>query len=391
MKKDLLTAGALLVAAIAQGGPAAKPDPVAAAYPDWRGVTAENLIAGRESCASDLRHKAVVVVEVESGTKLKEQLRLAAQFASRCMVRKDPSVTWDKFRVPREKLAVVSVHGPNARQETAAIIKAAEGISAATAGAQDDIILRWLNDNGCVVGEDLTFPGAPDNGGQYPFVYVLGPDGKEPLYKGVLTAATVAAANAAVQKAAAECAAREWKPYLGTVRELKYPQLTKALAKGQPLDPVMKSIVKDVLLPDEAKAQEAQILFDAVQQTKIDLLLRIELEKIVCPYRAAYDIQEVLRHWPYEKKRLEPVLKNVTAGPDAALLAQTYCRLKVWDDPDFRCKNAGEAKKIVQELGKMKKAIAPLKDSSTILIQDGALLIDLQLDDLLATIPMRIR
>ena len=67
-----------------------------------------------------------------------------------------------------------------------------------------------------------------------------------------------------------------------------------------------------------------------------------------------------------------------------------FCKVMVWADPAFTCKNAGEAKKIVAELNKMKKDLDKLKKSEVIVIQNGALLMDTQVDELIATIPSRL-
>ena len=387
MKKTMIMTVAVLAEAAAwAAGPAAKADPVASMYPDWQNVTPKNLIVGREVCPSDLRHRTVIVVEVQAGEKLKSQLELAATYAMRGAISLKMGENWETMQMPRNQIEVISVHGPTARKDVKAVL---QGIMSSK--VQSEAAIRQIEGNGCVVGEDLTFPGAPDNGGQYPFVYVLGPNGKEPFYKGVLSKATFKDVNDAVRKANAEMLALEWKPFVGSVGEPKYPQLTKALEKGKPLDPVAKAILKDVTSSDEAKAKEAQILFDALNQTRSDLVLRIGLESSACPHRAAYDIQELLKYWPSEKKRIEAQAGKVRSNPDSDLLAKTFCKLMVWADPDFTCKNTSEAKKIVQELNKMKKGIAPLKESKSMSIQNGALLIDLQLDDLITAIPSKVK
>lgn len=386
MKKLMLLAGMSVWTAAAVAGPAVKADPVASMYPDWQNVTPKNLIAGREVCPSDLRHKTVIVVEVQTGEKLKSQLMLAATYAMRGAFALKMGENWETVQVTRGVVEVVSVHGPNARKEVTELLQTAK-----TTKDQELGTIRQLDGNGCVIGEDLTFPGAPDNGGQYPFVYVLGPNGKEPLYKGVLSKATYKDVHAAYQKANAETAALEWQPFVGSVKEPKYPQLTKALEKGKPLDPVAKAILKDVTSSDEAKAKEAQILFDAMNQTRSDLVMRIGMEASACPHRAAYDIQEVLKYWPSEKKRIESLTGKIRSNPDTELLSKVFCKLMDWADPNFTCKNTSEAKKIVQELNKMKKGIAPLKESKNLSIQNGALLIDLQIDDLITAIPTKVK
>lgn len=383
----MLSMGCAILATTLLAGPVVKSDPVAEAYPNWQNVTEKGLIAGRKVTPSDLRHKAVIVVEVEAGAKLKEQLILAAGFAKRCAMALNAGDSWETARLPRNLIEVISVHGPSARKDVATVLQAIK-----SSKVQGEAVVRDIEGNGCVVGEDLTFPGAPDNGGQYPFVYVLGPKGKEPFYKGVLKKDVRKDVDAAIEKAKAECETAGWRPYFGSVEEPKFhPQLAKALEKGKPLDPVVKAILKDVTSTDEAKAKESQILFDAINQTKSDLLLRIDLEATACPYRAVYDIQEVLKYWPGEKKSLDAVLLKIKASPDVEQLAKTFCRLKVWTDPDFVCRNANEAKKIVLELKKLRKANAKLKESKDMKVQNGAILMDVQMEELIETIPQKVK
>ena len=91
-----------------------------------------------------------------------------------------------------------------------------------------------------------------------------------------------------------------------------------------------------------------------------------------------------------EKKRLEDVYAKLKAVPDAEKMAKMFMKLKAWADPEFMCKNAGEAKKIVAELNKMKKDLEKMKESKVIVIQNGALLMDIQVDELISAIPLKV-
>ena len=91
------------------------------------------------------------------------------------------------------------------------------------------------------------------------------------------------------------------------------------------------------------------------------------------------------------KKKLDEVMLKMKAVPDAEKLAKIFTKVMVWADPDFVCKNASEAKKIVAELEKkVKPQLAKMKESKVIVIQNGALLVDSQVDELIATIPSRL-
>ena len=60
------------------------------------------------------------------------------------------------------------------------------------------------------------------------------------------------------------------------------------------------------------------------------------------------------------------------------------------DDPSFVCKSAADAKKIVAELNQAKKAIGKFKESKNIRVQNGALTIDMKLDELISSIPTKV-
>ncbi len=187
-----------------------------------------------------------------------------------------------------------------------------------------------------------------------------------------------------------------WQPFFGTVPADKIPPaLAKALEKGRsgkmsPLDPVAKGLLKGVLSKDEAKATEAQILFDAINQTRSDLAMRITMEASACPHRAYYDIQELLRYWPMEKKRVEAGLAKIKTNPDVEPIAKVFCKVMDWSKPDFVCKNATEVKKNIAELNKMKKTVAAAKESKNIVVQNAALIVDMKIDELIASMPSKV-
>ena len=97
-----------------------------------------------------------------------------------------------------------------------------------------------------------------------------------------------------------------------------------------------------------------------------------------------------MKFWPSEKKKLDEVMQKIKLVPDAEKLAKMFSKAIVWADPNFVCKNAGEAKKIVAELKKMKPALTKMKESKIIEIQNGALLLDAQVDELMSSIPSRL-
>lgn len=380
----LLAGGALLAAP--------KLEPVAGGYPNWQGLSAKSFIAGRKIQPSDLRHKATIVVEVDAGEKVQSQLTQAAPLIALTGIGRPPGFgdKWETLVLPRSAIAVVSVYGAKNPAAFLELLKR----------KTDDLVVKqaiqMATGQGCSIYEGLTFPGAPETAGKRPYVYVMGPEGTEPAFKGELNAANVKAATEIVQKLKKQVQAAGWEPFYGSVKEPKFfPQLTQAIEKGKtakqaPLASVEKAIQKEIASKDPEKAKEAQILYDALVQTRSDLAMRIKMESGSCPHRAIYDMQRLLKYWPAEKKGLEAAVAKVKAMPDAEVLGKVFCRIMELDDPSFVCKSAADAKKIVAELNKAKKAIGKLKESKNIRVQDGALTIDVKLDELISSIPTKV-
>ena len=180
------------------------------------------------------------------------------------------------------------------------------------------------------------------------------------------------------------------------VRGLRRPAaLLKALEKGRsgkpaPLKAVEDALLKAVVSKDAEKAREAQVLFDALNQTRSDLVMRIRMEVGACPHRAAYDIQELLKYWPSERKGVEDAQAKVKSCPEFGFLSKMFCKIMEWSSSDFTYKSARDAKKIVQERNKMKKSLEKLKESKNLIAQNGALTLDLKVDELIATIPTKV-
>lgn len=382
---------ALLACCKLCGKPVVKSDPVNPNYLEWQGMSAKTYIKGRELVPSDLRHKVVVVVDVEPNDKLQLQLALAGNFvikAGYSTVAAD-GCNWETLELPRDMIVVISNRGGGRAKDHEAIVAALKY------KGDDPLIaapLGQVNTQGCSLYDDITFPGSPDTSGKRPYVYVMGHEGKEPIFQDVLTDASVKKAKDAINRGLAKVKEQgDWKAFYGTIEEPKYfPIVAKTVEKGKPLAPIEKALLKDVVAKDEEKAREAQILYDALCQTRSDLIMRIRWEIGACPHRAYYDLQQLLRFWPSEKKRLEEQANRIKQNPEMFKLSQMFCKVMVWADPDFTCKNAGEAKKIVGELKKIKKDLEKLKESKIVVVQNGALLMDVKVDELIDAMPLRL-
>ena len=391
MTKNIAAIVALFAPVALLSAPAGKTDPVAEGFVDWQGISDKSYIMGRRITPSDLRHKVTIVLEIEPNDKLQDQFIRAASLAQKVDLPGWNAGNWETLELGRDVIFAVSNRGGGKDKDHEAIKEALKYKGDDTKISSAISSYRGM---ACAMYDDLTFVGGPDTTGKRPYVYVMGPGGTEPLCQGTLDAATMKAANAAIAKGKKQIEEWEnkWCRFYGNVGEPKFhPQLTKALEKGKtakmcPLDPVSKVLLADIKSKDAEKAREAQILFDAINQARSDLLMRIFLEYADCPHRAYYDVQELLKYWPGEKKRLDSVYAKIKAMPGVEKLAKMFVKLKVWSDPEFTCKNASEAKKIVQELNKMKKDLEKLKGSEVTVVQNGASLMDVQVDELVGVI-----
>lgn len=335
-------------------------------------------MSGRHICASDLRHTVAAVV-VFDAAKADEQLDAARGIGTAhgafCGTEFDGPAAWEKDNVRHDYIALYTFAG--------------------AAGAKD---VRKLFDpqsplkfSGSVsIYADVTCAGIPPPT-ELPFLYVFGPDGKEPLLAKPVNAESLQEFVRILRPAMSKVP--KWRRFYGIGSEENgFPQLKKAVDGGKPLAPVSAVLQKPVLSPDVAKAKESQVLFDAIEQTRSALVYQICAEAWTIPYCAQSDLDLLLKHWPGEKSN--PLLakaQGILSGKTAKALSAIYLKTKVWNDEGFRCKNAGEAKKIVQELRKMKKTLLPLKESTVLSMQNCAFRLEPIVDTLIETIPNRVR
>ena len=383
-------AAAVFAAAGLFAAPPARVDPVAKGYPAWTGISDKSYIMGRVITPSDLRHKFTVVVEVEGddADKLRDQLATAADICALNSFRgAEESVNWARAELPRDVMVVISYFGKNPEVVHEALKTKDVTLSTRFNGIKRPLIPVYAG---------VTFEGAPDGAGSRPFAYAMGIEGTTPIYSGAASGKAVTAIRDAIRKARASLTESGWKwrRFYGSVAEPKvFTSLAKAVnpAKPKPVAAEVAKLRKGIASRNEDTAREAQILFDALEQTKSDLMYRIALEAQACPHRAYYDMQELLKYWPTERKKVARYAEKIKNIPDADKLAKIFVKASEWADPSFECKNAGEARKIVAELSKMKKDLEKLKESKTIVIQNGALLLDGEIDDLISLIPSRVQ
>ena len=376
----------VLLAAVAVAAPG-KSDPVAEGYPDWQGAIEKNYIAGRHISGSDLRHKVTVIVELDADKAHGGFVKAGDIVALNGLAGFHAGENWETKTMPRDVIVAFSIQGGKDANQVLTAMKVPKGTT-------DEAVTRALANvkhPSVPIYYGLTFTGAPDSAGKRPYVYVMGPTGKEPVCQGELSPKMVKTVQGAVKK---ECgklnaAGKTWAPFFGSIPEPQFhPAFVKDLAKGKL--PASALLLKSIAGKDAEKAAEAQVLYDALNQTKSDLVMRIMLEARECPHRAAFDMETLIKYWPGEKKKLADAAAALKANKEAAPLVKGFTKMMAWADPKFVPKSAGEAKKIVAELEQIKKALEKLKESKNIIVQNGALTVDTMADELIATIPSRV-
>jgi len=365
---------------------------VAEGYPDWTGVTPKNYIWGRVLASdAELRQRAATVVVEFDAEKATEQLNKAGGLAELNGYGKAVGATsgnWETIALPHDVMVIFVAK--NAK-DTAKVLEAMkQGDHTKNAG-----IVLGIKGNCAPIYRNVTFAGAPDDGGKLPFVYVLGYEGTTPLVKEAYadkkTEAAVKAAIAAQRKKLAE-AQLKWRPFYGYVEEPKfYKDLEKQIEKGKPLDAYATKLLKGVTSKEAERAREAQIIYDALEQTRGDYMTIIQGSYASRPHVAAYTIGQLTKYWPKTRKQMSDIADKIKSNNAAQPIIKMYPKIMQWADPNFTCKSAAESKKIVGELEKMRKSLDPLKeDAKNITLQNAALIIDTMLEELITTMPNKV-
>lgn len=364
---------AAIAAAIAPALRAAVP--VAAGFPDWKGVDDKNHIAGRRLSPSDLRGRVAAVVFVEAD-KLSAQIQQTCTLQTLC----DNSVTvWETFEPKSDFIFLFSVIGGSGRDGFAKM---------RTMKDKPQVLANVINY--LTVYDGVTFDGAPDATGKYPFICVMGPEGKEPLLAEKFTKASDGKVRALLAKERKAKGPR--KPYFGWVAEPKhFPQLAQSLETGKPPFPqVVAAIQKGIASKDAETATEAQMLYDAIEQRRSDLEFMIERSVGAAPHVTFAHLDELTRRWPSAKKDAAKAMQRMKSFPGADQLGKLYLTCRKCSAPGYAPKNAAEAAKIVAELKKAKPLMEKLKNSKTPQLQNAAYSLGATIDGLIDDIPTRV-
>lgn len=338
---------------------AAVPEPVAPGFVNWTGLDEKSHIAGRCLSPSDMRHRVTVVVELQAKA-FKEQALATAGLAGLGEKLAKHGIIWEDYTPPR-CLVVYSVVG-----------KLADG-------AYDELrnqkALERPIKNAILamcIYRDVSFDGCPQAEGKYPFVYVMGPEGCEPLYAGGFGKDGLKEISGVVKSA--EKKLPKWRPYFGTVSDDNhYPQLAKSLETGKPaLVGVLKDLQKGIVGKKEDLARESQILYDAVNQRRSDLEYLIGMESRQSPHVAYCHMQELFARWPSRKKTFAPHVAKIKSIPDMESVSKAYVLFRQCADLGFVPKSAAEAKRMSAQLLKQKPFLEKARESQDASVQNAA-------------------
>ena len=283
MKKTVFAAIALAAAAAA-AAPGQK-DPVAEGYMDWEGLTERNHLFGRPLTPSDLRHRAVAYVVLDGAAFTNEKVLDFSTLANVAPVPAAHATQWETQEMPRSRVILVSMRnlpkGTDAKT-FAALFRPPKGCDSDKAREYSTWGLNRVAfyRNAKAAGEEEL---SPD---RLPYVAVYGGAGTEPIYKKEKwsPADDRKDLHAAMRKAAS--ALEEWTPPLGVAEPQFFKKAAADFEKGKPTAGILAALKAGIKSKNPDQAKEAQVMFDAINQLKGELLLRILLEFSAAPARA---------------------------------------------------------------------------------------------------------
>lgn len=352
-------------------------EPVADGFVKWRGLDGVmgNMHLNRFT-PSDLRGRFVIVIELDD-TKVEEQINATLPVrGSGLDFMPGISFDWNFESIDRDVLVVYNLHNLSEKDLEEKVLKS-------------DAVKRLVSFD---YFNNVTFDGAPNSETDRPYVYVMGPDGKEPLYKGKMDKVqTPKGVRDAIKKAKA--ALPTWRPWYGYVDNVKHIKgFDVAVEGGKPLVKVIASLKKGILSKDQEVAAESQMLYDALGRTRGDMIYQIRKKVwFGAPVAALYDIEEDVKRFPAMKNTLSPYSEKIAAAhPTAKTVYKHYALYRKYSDPAFHPKSDAEAKKLAAELSKAKQAMEKFANDKDIAIQNLALSLPQRIDDLIAELPGKV-
>lgn len=353
--------------------------PVAEGFVKWTGLdTIKGTKNARWLSPSDLRGRFVVIVELDK-EKVVEQFKAAFQLQGLGFA-PEWNRDWEFSPINRDVVVVYNVHDLSDEDFDKQIC------------GNDAIKKLPIGPGWLVFYGNITFEGAPDSATERPYVYVMAPEGKEPIYKSRIKTQCFREAKEAIAKTAAELPA--WRPWYGYVEEVKYTKgFDAAVSGGKGLAPFLQVLKKGIVSKKQEVAAESQRLFDALEQRKADLLWQIKKESSLGgPCAALYDMDELTKRFPASKREMAAYSERIAkAHPNIATVYKAYSLYRRCSEPGFKVKSTSEAKKMAAELEKARPALTRLSnDANDVTVQNVASSLLAHLDDIIAELPEKV-
>ena len=352
-------------------------EPVAAGFVDWRGFETALQTNPTVNHPSDLRGRFVIVVTVEAD-------KAVAQFG-KCMKIQSlgvnpPSHTgsWADMPAHHDVAVVFNIKGG--------------GPEHAEKLWKDEEIGRMKPNYAFNVFSGLGFEGEPDSGASYPFVYVMPPEGTEPLCKVSVASSKDFSGEIKKAIAAARKNLKPWRDWYGYLDEVKHAKKAESVIEsGKPFGPVMMQLKKDIQSKKPEVARESQIIYDAIMQKRNDLIFRMQREYRSEPFVAMHDYEQFVRRWPADKKLMAKMNEDLDSVPELKQGYAVYETFKKYSNPEYIPATASEASKAVNELKRIKPTVDKLTASKMMSVQNMAFTIQQALDGLIEEIPTRVQ
>lgn len=332
------------------------PVPVASGFADWTGF--DTALPGNDYplTASDLRGRFAVIVEIKGANAGDAVSQIKEACSLQGLGFNVTSATdWNFGTRRRDVIVVFNIHG--------------QGGDIYERIKKDESLKKAMRQKYSLY-TDVTFKGAPDSGGEYPFVYVIAPFGTEPIYKGKFNRKTT---RNEIDAAIAKANGKTWRDYYGYVEKAGHVKgFDAAVASGKSLAQTETLLRKTVTGGAPEAAKEAQMLLDAVELERNNLLFRAEKSYKAAPLSAMYDLDEFARRWPSQKKETAGLYSKASSAPDVATAYKAYKVFRECSMEDYSPKDEAAAGKAAAEIRKFKPLLEKLKGSNTITVQNAA-------------------
>lgn len=347
--------------------------PVAEGFPHWKGFETWLPGSARQLTPSDLRGRYAIIVEIKGNSNA----NLIGQFKRTLGLQglgfnPSGSTMWDFGNDHRDIIVVYNIHGG--------------GANTYKSFHDSDMLKKDLSKRECNFYTELTFEGAPDSQGDYPFVYVMPPEGIEAVFKGRANDDITKQVSNAIKKSKG-ANQKSWHDYYGFLESVSHVNgYDAAIAGGKTLANIEATLRKNILSKDPEIAKEAQILYDAIEQRKGDLEYFIKKEYKSSPVAALDDYAELVARFPAMKKdaALAKIVDKAGDEPDAKQALKVYPAFRKASSKTCKIHNAAEAKKLAAEIKRGKASLAKLATSKSVPVQNIALLMQQMADDLVA-------